>query len=143
MLQRIQSVWLLLSALSIILLARLSVYSGKLPDGTKKELLVSESLIMMIIALLMIILPLIAIFLFKNRSGQKKLIWLHILLNLLLLVFFWISQDAFVAGQQPQFSSSSYGLAVFVPVASIILDILAYRGISADEKLIKSADKFR
>jgi CDP-diglyceride synthetase len=143
MIQRIQSVWLLLSGLSIILLSRLAVYSGKLPDGTKKELMVAENLIMMIIALLMIILPLIAIFLFKNRSGQKKLIWLHILLNFLLLLFFWISQDAFVTEQLPQFTSSGYGLAVFVPVISIILDILAYRGISADEKLIKSADKFR
>ena len=143
MIQRIQSLWLLLSALSIILLSKLSVYNGKLPDGTKKELLVSESLIMMILALLMIILPLIAIFLFKNRPGQKKLIWLHILLNLLLLLFFWISQDSFVSEQQPEFTSSGYGLAVFVPVISMILDILAYRGISADEKLIKAADKFR
>lgn len=143
MIQRIQSLWLLLSALSIILLSRLPVYTGKLADGSKKELMVSGSLLMMILALLMIVLPLIAIFLFKNRIGQKKLIWLHLLLNLLLLLFFWIQQGSFVDTQKPPFTSSGYGLAVIVPVLSIILDIMAYRGISADEKLIKAADKFR
>jgi hypothetical protein len=143
MIQRIQSVWLLLSALIVVLLSRLPVYVGNLADGTQKELMTAERLHMMIVALLLIIIPIIAIFLFKNRSGQKQLIWVHILLNLLMLLFFYIAKGAFLDGQQPEFASSRYGIAVIIPVLSIILDILAYRGIRADEKLIKAADKFR
>ncbi len=143
MIQRIQSVWLLLSALLIVLLSRLSVYVGNLGDGTKKELMTAERLHMMIIALLLIIIPIIAIFLFKNRSAQKQLIWVHILLNLLLMLFFYMAKGAFVSDQQPAFVSGRYGIAVGIPVLSIILDIMAYRGIRSDEKLIKAADKFR
>jgi uncharacterized membrane protein len=143
MIQRIQSVWLLLSALSIVLLSKLPVYVGSLSDGTKKELMAANNLWLMLLSLLMIILPLIAIFLFKNRTAQKKLIWLHFLLNLLLILFFWIIAGKFDSEQVPAFSNSRYGLAPIVPVVSIILDILAYRGIAADEKLIKAADKFR
>jgi hypothetical protein len=143
MIQRIQSLWLLLSALIIVLLSRLPIYVGKLGDGTDKELMTAERLHMMIIALLLIILPLIAIFLFKNRSAQKQLIWLHILLNLLLLLFFYMAKGDFVQGQVPEFVSSRYSIAVIIPVLSVILDIMAFRGVRADEKLIKAADKFR
>jgi hypothetical protein len=143
MIQRIQSVWLLLSALIVVGLSRLPVYVGNLGDGSVKELMTAERLHMMLVALLLIILPIIAIFLFKNRTAQKQLIWVHVLLNLLLLLFFYISKGAFLDGQQPEFVSSRYGIAVIIPVLSIILDVFAYRGIRADEKLIKAADKFR
>lgn len=143
MIQRIQSVWLLLSALIIVLLSRLPIYVGSLGDGSIRELMTAERLHMMILALLLIIIPVFAIFLFKNRSAQKQLIWLHILLNLLLLLFFYMAKDAFLQGQEPKFVSSRYGISVIIPVLSIILDILAFRGIRADEKLIKAADKFR
>jgi hypothetical protein len=143
MIQRIQSIWLLLSSLIIVILSRLPIYVGSLGDGSKKELMTAERLHMMILALLLIILPIIAIFLFKNRTGQKQIIWLHILLNLLLLLFFYMAKSAFVEGQQPEFVSSRYGIAVIIPVLSIILDVMAFRGVRSDEKLIKAADKFR
>ncbi len=143
MIQRIQSLWLLLSALVVVLLSRFAVYVGNLGDGAKKELMTAERLHMMIVALLLIIIPVITIFLFKNRPGQKQLIWVHILLNLLMLLFFYIAKGAFLHGQSPPFVSSRYSFAVIVPVISIIFDIMAYRGIRADEKLIKAADKFR
>lgn len=143
MIQRIQSLWLLLSSLVVIALSRLPVYIGKLGDGSQKVLMTAERLHMMIVALLLIILPILIIFLFKNRKGQKQLIWVHVLLNLLLLLFFYMAKGAFVDGQMPKFISSNYGIAVIVPVLSIIFDVMAYNGIRADEKLIKAADKFR
>jgi hypothetical protein len=143
MIQRIQSVWLLLSALCIVLLSRLGIYHGVLVDGTKETLMAAQRMHLMILALLLIVLPLIAIFLFKNRVAQKKLIYTHILLNLLTLLFFWMAKDAFDGDTPSRFTESFYGVGVAVPVFSIIFDILAYRGIRRDEKLIKAADKFR
>ncbi len=143
MIQRIQSLWLLLSALIIALLSRLPIYTGTLGDGTVKQLMTAERLHMMILSLLLIILPVIAIFLFKNRSGQKQLIWIHILLNLLMILFFYVAKGAFADDHNPPFVSSRYGIAVVIPVLSIILDFMAYKGIRKDEKLIREADKFR
>lgn len=144
MIQRIQSVWLLLSGLSILLLSKLPIYTGTLGDGTRKLLITMERMHLMILALLLIILPIITIFLFKNRTGQKKMIWVHILLNILMLLLFYVAKDGFLdAYKAPEFVSSSYGLALVAPLLSLVLDIMAYIGISNDEKLIKAADKFR
>jgi hypothetical protein len=143
MIQRIQSLWLLLSALIILSLSRLSIFTGTSGDGTVHTLMTAERLHLMILAIFLIILPLITIFLFKNRVAQKKIIWIHILLNLLMILFFYLAKDAFMDKLPMGFTSSRYGLGVAIPAISIVFDVLAYQGIRADEKLIKSADKFR
>lgn len=143
MIQRIQSVWMLLSALSIVLLSQLGIYHGVTPEGSKETLMAAQRMHLMILALVLIVLPIIAIFLFKNRQAQKKLTFLHILLNLLTLLFFWMAKDAFDSDTPSRFAESYFGIGVGIPVLSIIFDVLAYRGIRADEKLIKAADKFR
>lgn len=143
MIQRIQSVWMLLSALCIVLLSRLAIYHGVTIEGTKETLMAAQRMHLMILALLLIVIPIITIFLFKNRDAQKKLMFLHIMLNLLTLLFFWMAKDAFDSNTPSRFTESYYGIGVAVPVFSIIFDILAYRGIRADEKLIKAAEKFR
>lgn len=142
MIQRIQSVWLLLSSLSILLLAKFSIYTGTKGDGTVVKLMTAERLHLMILAVFLLVLPLIAIFLFKNRTGQKKMIWIHILMNLLMFLFFWLAKDAFI-GEGSIFTESNYGLAVMAPILSLVFDIMAYKGVRADEKLIKSIDKLR
>jgi len=142
MIQRIQSVWLLLSSGSFLLLSRLPLASGIKPDGSTLKLMAAERLHLMLLSIVLLVLPLITIFLFKNRVGQKKLIWVHTLLSVLMVTFFWLAKDAFTA-VEPPFTSSAYGIGVVVPVIGIVFNVLAYRGIRADEKLIKSADKFR
>jgi multisubunit Na+/H+ antiporter MnhC subunit len=142
MIQRIQTLWLLLSGLIYLLLARLPIYAGLTIDNTTVRLMTAERLHLMIIGILLLVMPLIAIFLFKNRSSQKKIIWLHILMSLLMLLFIWMAKDAFI-NVEPAYEQTQYGFGVAVPVFSIIFDIMAYRGIRQDEALIKSADKLR
>jgi hypothetical protein len=142
MIQRIQSLWLLLSSASFLLLSRLPIATGIKPEGSTLKLMVAERLHLMLLSIALLVLPLITIFLFKNRVGQKKLIWVHTLLSILMVVFFWLAKDTFT-DVEPPFISSAYGIGVVVPVIAIVFNVLAYRGIRADEKLIKSADKFR
>jgi hypothetical protein len=142
MIQRIQTLWLLLSGLIYLLLARLPVFAGFTIDNTTVRLMTAERLHLMIMAILLVVMPMIAIFLFKNRSSQKKILWLHILLSLLMLLFIWMAKDAFT-NVEPAFQRTQYGFGVAVPVFSIIFDFMAYRGIRQDEALIKSADKLR
>ena len=142
MIQRIQSVWLLLSSASFLLLSRLPIATGVKTDGSEVKLMADERLHIMLFAIVLLVLPLITIFLFKNRVGQKKLIWVHSLLAILMVTFFWLAKDAFTA-VEPPFASSAYGLGVIVPIIGLVFNVLAFRGIRADEKLIKAADKFR
>ncbi len=142
MIQRIQTIWMLLSGLVFLLLARLPIYTGITIDNTTIVLMTAERLHLMILSIFLVVMPLIAIFLFKNRSAQKKILWLHIMLCLLMVLFFWMAKDAFI-NVDPAYERTQYGFGVAVPVFSLIFDILAYRGIRKDEKLIKSADKLR
>lgn len=142
MIQRIQSLWMLFSALSIALMGKLSLATGTTTNGALQSLFVAERLHLLIISIFLMVLPLIAIFLFKNRTAQKKLIWLHLLLCLLMVLFCWMAVGAFEK-VTPAFQSMRYGLGITLPVVAIVFDVLAFRGIRADEKLIKSVDRLR
>ena len=74
MIQRIQSLWLLLSALCAALILFVPVFSGATADGLVKVFSIRENLILLLIVSLSIVIPFINIFLFKNRGLQKKLI---------------------------------------------------------------------
>lgn len=141
MIQRIQSLWLLLAAIATGLLYKLPIYGGVLNTGTTKDLHVGQSYLLFIVTAVLVVFPLISIFLFKNRSKQKQLIWLTLLLNAVFVGLVWMQVDDFAAANH--FSSSVYKIGAGLPIISIILLLLAWSGIRKDEKLIKSADRLR
>jgi peptidoglycan/LPS O-acetylase OafA/YrhL len=141
MIQRIQSIWLLLTAVVTGLLFKVPVYGGKLGNETTREMLIGQNYLLMIVAAVLVIIPAVAIFFFKNRSTQKKLIWVSILLQIVFVVLVWMEATTFSDVQQ--FVQESYQLGAILPIVAIIFLILAYRGISHDEKLIRSADRLR
>ncbi|HSC53543.1 MAG TPA: DUF4293 domain-containing protein [Phnomibacter sp.] len=141
MIQRIQSLWLLLAALVVAVLYKLPVYGGELVAGGNKELLVSGSFLLFIVAAELVVFPLVALFMFKNRSGQKKLIWISLLLQLVFVGLIWMEVSDFTAASA--FKSSGYKPGAVLPIVAIVLLFMAYSGIRKDEKLIKSADKLR
>jgi len=92
----------------------------------------------------MIILPLISIFQFKNRTKQLKItnvalfsaIGATLSANIALLL---VPPDI-CSGLNPNYSGS--GGLVLMPLAMIAL-LLAIRGIRKDEELVRSADRIR
>jgi hypothetical protein len=141
MIQRIQSVWLLLAAVATGLLFKMAVYGGELTMGGVKELLVSQSYLLFIVVAVLTLFQLGAIFMFKKRSNQKKLILLSILLQLVLVALIWMEVGDFVLANS--FKSSVYKPGAVLPLLSVVLLVLAYRGIRRDEKLIKAAERLR
>lgn len=141
MIQRIQSVWLLLAAFATGLLFKLPVFAGTLATGETKELLVGQNYLLFVVTAVLVLFPLMAIFLFKKRSTQKALIWVSILLQLVFVGLIWMEVNDFAAAGA--FKSSIYKPGAILPIVAIVLLVLAYRGIRKDEKLIKSADKLR
>ncbi|MCU0335078.1 MAG: DUF4293 domain-containing protein [Chitinophagaceae bacterium] len=141
MIQRIQSIWLLLAAVATGLLFKMAVYGGELNAGGTKELLVGQSYLLFIVVAVLTLFQLGAIFLYKNRSNQKKLILLSVLLQLVLIGLIWMEAGDFVLANS--FKSSVYKVGAVLPLLSVVLLVLAYSGIRRDEKLIKAADRLR
>jgi hypothetical protein len=141
MIQRIQSVWLLLAAICAFITYTLILYSGTLADGSQVLFALGDHFLLVALIIALGILCLITIFVFKNRKLQLKLTIFAIVLALgyLALQYFSIEQfkkdNAIVTG--------SYQVAALLPILILIFLIMAARGINKDEKLVKSLDRLR
>lgn len=157
MIQRIQSVFLFLSALVLGLTFffpiaefigekdSLILYVFKVvslvPDSNNVyDLMFVMPLLGIVVAV--ILLSIVTIFMFKNRNAQLKIIRLLMLLiasmiGIIFLYFYDILEVA--SGAVPNFVQ----IGAFAPLVSLIFLYLAYRGVLKDDKLIKSADRLR
>ncbi|RYG18665.1 MAG: DUF4293 family protein [Chitinophagaceae bacterium] len=151
MIQRIQSIWLLLAAITILCLLFAPVFTVVdkniiyVLDGTGiKEFINGVNTPTMNIPLLISVvlaglISLINIFNFRNRTLQKRIASLNILL--ILGLSFWLSHlGKNIPGG---LGTAEIGVGLFLPVVAIIFTLLAVRGIKNDEKLIRSADRLR
>jgi hypothetical protein len=143
MIQRIQSVWLLLAGLLALATFKLSFWSSTYKDGSSHPLYTdnSDSLLIYIVIILLIILSLGTIFLFKQRPMQSRLCLLGIALSIGLLVLEDLQVDTAKAGAN--YSGGSWMPGIALPLLIIIALILAMRGIRKDRKLVKSLDRLR
>jgi hypothetical protein len=138
MLQRIQSVWLLLAAAFDAVTFRFPFYTG---DWIKDKFLyvidlnAQTTVWFSILTVLTGGLALVTIFLYNNRKLQLKLVYLGIFLSAILLTLYFLELKNFIGG-----SIAIWAVFYF---AIFISFILAARGILKDEKLIKSLDRLR
>ena len=135
MLQRIQTVYLLLSA---ICSGGLSQVLSLTAVGSNVEY-AFDSLEYMILFLASAALSLIAVFLFKTRQTQFVLGRLNIILNLILLGLF-IYRLLTVSGET---ANSEKGIGLLLPIVSIVLLAFANKAIKKDAALVKSVDRLR
>jgi hypothetical protein len=142
MIQRIQSVWLLLAAGCIVLLFKMPFYAATLA-GVPTELTVGKSLTLFIIAVVLGVLALVTIFLFKKRSNQKQLIWLGILGAILFVALMYFQTEDLLSKNVNAYANETFKLGAMFPILYIILMLMAYFAIRRDDKLVKSADRLR
>lgn len=148
MIQRIQSIWLLLAGLTILCLLFIPLVSNTeyvimvsgLYQKTGANNQKTEAFLPLLITTVAVaIISFINIFNFKNRTVQKRIILVNIVL--IIGLAFWCS---IYAKKLPGgLENGTYGVGIFLPVIAIIFCLLAKRGIDNDEKLIKSADRLR
>lgn len=152
MIQRIQSIWLFLASLTLFMLLILPVVT-KTSNGTEFWILVSGLyekvktgslkvegfLPLMISTVVLALLTFSNIFNYKNRTLQKRIC--NVVIILTVGLSFWISQAAqkIPGGLE----GAGYNAGAFMPILTIIFCFLAMRGIRNDEQLIKSADRLR
>jgi hypothetical protein len=139
MLQRIQSVWILLAAICAALTFKFSFYSGnKAVDVTGHRfasVTATASVLILLITVIITAGALINIFNYKNRRRQ---IWINIGLTVLSLLNIFLYYK-----ESQSFTEGKYDLTAILSFVIPIFLILAVRGIMKDDKLVKSADRLR
>jgi len=146
MIQRIQSLWLLLAAVLSFVSLQTSFFSGIKPlaedaagqpeapyvqlTGMSNWMLLSATIAMALIAL-------ISIFLFKNRTIQLRVALVGLLLSVGLIFLYYKETRAFLPGK------GTLDLTALVVMVVPFMFFLAIRGIYKDEHLVKSVNRLR
>jgi hypothetical protein len=154
MIQRIQTIWLLISAISSGFLMKGGIvyfvaqtgqkyftgFSGifRLTDSGQE--LIKGSVPLSLIIILIPIASVISILLYKSRRIQKLLTLILIafaICSIILLTYYsFLVIKNYDTGLVP-------GIKMFIPMVILIASILAYRGIIKDDRLVKSYDRLR
>lgn len=106
---------------------------------------------LMVLALAVAVISLAAIFMYKNRVLQLRVVAFAFLLNVLYegLIFllyvdrFGKGAEAFANSLQCGATHTVYATGTWIPVASIVLLFLAQRAIRRDETKVRAADRLR
>ncbi len=152
MIQRIQSIWLFLAAIISALLFldwyTGYVYQADIPSGfgaTVRTWRVTEHFPTLLIAVVMTVIPLIALFMFKNRKRQRALVIVGIFscISFITVNLMHIHNLETTLTPPPVTGSGSYLPASVLPAVVIVFLVFAISGIRKDEKLVRSADRLR
>lgn len=136
MIQRIQSVWLLLAAACAFASFKFPYYTGTNTKGLASyELKADENFLLLLTTVVVGGLAFFTIFLFKKRPLQKGLCILGILLEALLIFLYYREVQKFTQG--------TYSLTAILHSIIVICFFLAARGISRDQRKLKESDRLR
>ena len=155
MLQRIQSIYLLLATLAIAALfifpllnnvyveGQLSTIkvTGIYQDVNGQQQNVKPFTALSVLTGFMAVIPLVIIFFYTNRTLQRTLCYCAMLI--LIGFSFWVSQTAKEVIGDALIGFGNYGVGVILLSLSILFIILAQKAIQRDDKLVKSADRLR
>jgi len=139
MIQRIQSIWLLISALCAAFSYKYSFYSGNIlnPDGTQnfEKLDAGSNFILLITTAILAAGCFYIIFLYKDRKQQFWLTLAALGLSVINLFIYYNETKKYISGNVSLGSILSIGIPILL--------LLAAMGIRKDQKLVKSVDRLR
>jgi len=138
MIQRIQTIWLLLAAIFAAVTFRFPFYTGERVINniaSTVDLNATTNIWLSILTALVGAVAFVNIFFFDNRKLQLKLCYLGIFVTIILLVLYFLEMTNFTRGSVALWCLFYFGILAFY--------ILAARAIWNDQKLIKSMDRLR
>ena len=137
MIQRQQSLWLLLATIGAILSFKYPFYAGgkETPtSGGASYIDAGSNFFLIILTVAALVLAVITIFLYKERKRQLRFCFIGLAISILLILIYF-NETKKLPG-----TLALWSIFVFViPVGFI----MAARGIWKDQKLVKSLDKLR
>ena len=148
MIQRVQTIWMILAAIAVFLTIKFSFYSGTLAiqngadavtsmatDGSYHLVTATDNFLILILTSALGTGIIINIFLFRQRSIQIRIIIAAILMECL-IIFLYIKETE-------KFSQGNFNIWAILHILVIIFLIMASRGIYKDSKLIKESNRLR
>jgi hypothetical protein len=143
MIQRIQSIWLLLVAACAFATLKISTYAGNLipeVNDIQGTLLYQEingmtSIKTSIITIGVGILAFVSIFIYSNRKLQIKLCIASFFMEVSLVLFYYFSTKMFKEG--------SYLIGAILHILIFVFLILAIMGIRKDAKIVEESSRLR
>jgi len=152
MIQRIQSLYLLAVSVLMVTVSFVSVAGFTTPtgvlsmrltgvyDSAANSALLFGTWPLQLLAVLIALIALATIFLFNNRKLQIKLsavsLWLIVLFLGAFIVYLFLIPGKLNA-------AFSFEIPSLLPLAALLLNVLALRAIRADEELVRSLDRLR
>jgi hypothetical protein len=148
MIQRVQTIWMILAAIAVFLTIKFSFYSGTLAiqsgtdavtsmatDGSYHLVSATDNFLILILTSALGTGIIINIFLFKQRSIQIRIIIAAILVECL-IIFLYIKETE-------KFSQGNFNIWAILHILVIIFLIMASRGIYKDSKFVKESNRLR
>ena len=136
MIQRIQSVWFLFASVCAFLTLKFPFYAGTTKDHKLSyQLIGTENIYLMLLTIAIGLLAFIIIFLFKKRKLQVRLSVLGIMLELVLILLYYLETRSYLDG--------TYALSSLLHSCVIFFFFLALRGIGRDINVIRDSNRIR
>jgi hypothetical protein len=138
MIQRVQSIWLLLASVCAFLSLKMPFYSGTNSANVPSyRLMGTENFYFMLLTVIIGVIAVFNIFLYSNRKLQLRLCILGILLEGLLIFLYYKKSTTFLPG------TGTYALTSILQVGVLVSYAFAMKGISNDNKIVKESNRLR
>ena len=147
MIQRVQTLWMILAAIAVFLTIKFSFYSGTLAletpanavttlaAGSYHTLKATDNFLLLILTSALGTCIIINIFLFKQRSIQFRIVLAAILAECL-IIFMYIRETN-------KYSQGNFSIWSALHILIIVFLIFAAQGIYKDSKLVKDSNRLR
>ncbi len=143
MIQRLQSIWLLLASACAFAGLKFFFFTGNISEIKEGSATINqylaingfENIYLTIVTVSIAVMSILAIFLYKNRGLQIRICVAGMLLESLLLYLYYQETKKCIEG--------AYSLTSLLQVFVMIFLFLAIKGISKDNKIIKESNSLR
>lgn len=143
MIQRFQSLYLLVAALLFAIMAFRPLATVAQPGVEELQVVGAFDLVGVGIgAIVIALLNLVAIFLYSNRKRQIKVVRLLLVISALFTGLVFADHYQYEQGLE-EGAVYSYAFVTFLPAVALILQFLALVRIRKDERLVRSMDRLR
>lgn len=139
MIQRKQTLWLLLSLICAALTFQFPFYNGTVKtDATGVEgadLTATDNIWLIVLGAAVVFIALLAIFMYKNRKLQFQLTFIGLVLSIGLIGLFYFYSTHFETG--------GIALTALLALGGVVGFFFALKGIRDDQKLIRDLNRLR
>jgi hypothetical protein len=155
MIQRIQSVYLFLAAIAVVMMfffpianfySDLYYFYLNLVGISDETFLSINTIPLIAIAVILLALITLSIFIYKNRLLQVRIIRFAVLIDISLIIVLYFGYiDNIIKSFKTEGTTFEveYKAGIYFPLIVLILLVLAMRGVLSDEKKVRAADRLR